>query len=645
MKRLAFILVASLGCTHAASRDAALRPSHTSDPSEAPRTGLHGCALEHGSTGPFTLRFDLLGYLPDGARSAMLLGDGHAPPRYRVCDLASGTYQSGFVSVAPATLDVRSLAGSRLVGYPIDLSSASRVGRYAVVLEGGGVLGPFSIDPEAYANVPAALLAFMRTQRCGATTVAISGHGPCHRFASIGDGDPATHSGDGIAVADGYLGHVDVSTGPAVNVEGGWHDAGDYVKFLGTTAFVVALDLITLRDHSSGFATRDIDALIDEVSWGADWIERMVSPAMPMHQVSGEMDHDVAPRRPEADTTTPIRNDDDVVWEHRPAYRIDVAHHRGGNVLGRSVAALALWSRVVPARHPGDASLRATADRRLALARRIYDLAITLPRPQESDPPEFYPEASVHDDLAFAASVLATVTHEPRYRDEARAHLERWMSPDNSLAPEAAVYWGDVTALALAETARLYAAPSPERQQLHDAMAGLVAPVAATREHPTGPASAFHYALPILGNGSVALVTGAAVACLVAESIGAASGCRDVAETQVHWVFGQNPFGVTFVPGVGPRSPRHVHHDLARVTGESPLGAVVGGPSSLAERERSGLAPPGRSGPAAEFAAFSTREMFYQDSPDDYVVNESAIDFTPALLYLVAALGDRSTAR
>ena len=129
----------------------------------------------------------------------------------------------------------------------------------------------------------------------------------------------------------------------------------------------------------------------------------------------------------------------------------------------------------------------------------------------------------------------------------------------------------------------------------------------------------------------------------LAESVGAASGCRDVAAAQVHWVLGQNPFGVTFVSGVGARSPMRPHHDLARVTGSAPLGAVVGGPSSLMVREHSGLAPPGHH--ATEFAAFSTRELFYQDSPDDFVVNEPAIDFTPALLYAIAALGEAGSRR
>ena len=602
--------------------------------------GAIGCARETPHAGPFVLRADDLGYLPGLPRTAVILGGHAAPPRTRLCDLASGAWIGDWTAAGEPVLETHTLRGAALRGWRVDVGAAGP-GRYSVVLEGRGALGPVRVGADAWAAVVPAMVTFLRSQRCGGAVEGPLAHPACHRAASVTDGDPATHSGDGVAVRDAHRGPVDVDAGPAVNVEGGWHDAGDYVKFLGTTAFVVAVDLLALRDHPAGLGAERA-RLATELSWGADWIERMTDSDAPMHQVSGELDHAPPPRRPEADTVNPLRDDDDVPWEQRPAYRIDVAHGRGANVLGRASAALALWSAVVPTVLRDDPTMAALARRRLALARRLDDLARTVERPQPTDPPDFYPEASTLDDLALAAATLATVTGEARYASDARALLERWLSPDNTLAAEPTAYWGDVTAVALAEMVRSARPSTDDAAWARTQLGGLVAPLTSPST-PRGPvARAFGWTLGTFGNGSIAQGLGAALACVLADAAGAASGCRAIAADQVHWTLGRNPFGVTFVAGLGARSPEHPHHDLARVTGIAPFGAVVGGPAELGVRTRSGLASVVVGAPSHAFAAYTTHEAFYEDDPEDYVVNEPAIDFTPALVYVAAALADHS---
>src|SRR5205823_5876407 len=135
----------------------------------------------------------------------------------------------------------------------------------------------------------------------GPTTAQISIHGACHLFSSVA----AAHSGDGVAVADGATGFVTASSGPAVDVEGGWHDAGDYLKFVGTSAYVLAVELLALRDHRAAFGASG-DALAAELRWGLDWLLKMIAGAEPYHQVGGAGDHDAPDRRPEADTVNAI---------------------------------------------------------------------------------------------------------------------------------------------------------------------------------------------------------------------------------------------------------------------------------------------------------------------------------------------------
>ncbi len=638
-RRRLLAAVLLLGCGHGrgrASSPAAVAAASPRDPLAAhpPRTPGE-CAARPVTAprpGGVALRYDQLGYLPDGERWAVLLGEGGAAPALRVCDLSVGRYLGPATVPAPRVLDTRSLAGTRLTGDRVDLSALAHPGRYQVESVDGAVLGTVTVGTGVYEGVVPAMVAFLRAQRCGPTGMAVSGHGACHLHASVVDGDPATASGDGISVPDGFVGPVGPDSGAAVDVEGGWHDAGDYVKFVGTTAYVLAVDLAALRDHPRAPGAAG-GALRDELRWGLAWLAKMVGGPVRFHQVSGEFDHDAPPRTPESDTAHPLRNDDDQVYLQRPAYQIDVAHRRGGNVLGRSAAAFALAAQALP----GDAAERA---RWLALARDVYAAAVTLPRPQNPDPPGFYPEDTVLDDLALGGAELARATGEARYADEALADLRRALDPAAVIAPEPFVYWGDVTAFALLETAAALPADSAARAELVADLGAIEDPIRATRGHPVGPAGAFGYALPALGDGSIAQSLGAAMGCLAARRMGVGAGCDEVARRQLHWLFGQNPFGLSYAVGLGSQWPRAVHHALSQATGREVTGAIVGGPVTVAEFRH---LDPDVDAPVLErgaLARFATREVFYEDVPADFVTNEPAIDFTAALVWILAEFSD-----
>src|SRR5262249_55980282 len=148
-----------------------------------------------------------------------------------------------------------------------------------------------------------------------------------------------THSGDGVAVDDGASA-IDkgYASGPLVDAQGGWHDAGDYLKFVGTTAYVLAVELLALRDHRAALGP-DADVLAAELRWGLDWLLKMVAGAEPYYQVGGEGDHEVGWRLPEDDTKKPIAS-----YDQRPVFRMGKG--KGRNLLGRAAAAFAYGSEV-----------------------------------------------------------------------------------------------------------------------------------------------------------------------------------------------------------------------------------------------------------------------------------------------------------
>jgi len=588
-------------------------------PLDAPGACNDALPVEPAST-PFALRYDQIGYAWGGRLWAVVVGQGEPAPAFRIYATATRCFVGDGVA-GPRVLDARSRAGTALTGDRVDLSAIPGPGEYLVVLADGARFGPIVVADDPHEVALSLVSRFLRSQRCGATTAEASHHGACHLHASLTDGDRATASGDGVAVDDGYRGDVSETTGPAVDGEGGWHDAGDYIKFLGTTSFTLAVDLIALRDRGAALKRRlgaaPVEELRTELRWGLDWVVKMIGGDAYYHQVSGERDHQAGFRKPDDDTEHPVRG-----YAHRPVFRL--APGRGGNLLGRAAAALAAGSEVYADDPPYAARL-------LEVARRAYAEGKRRMMAQSPDPTDFYGEGSVTDDLALGAAVLARVTGEAAYRADALTYAQG-LDPD----PGSPIYWGGVDALALIETALAFADGSPERAAMATKLAALAAPIEASDGAPRGPGAAFGYALADFGNGTIEQSLGAAAVCLAARRLGGHDACVEVARSQLHWLYGQNPFGVSFQIGAGKVFPHHPHHALVETAGFVLEGAIVGGPTGI-DVIRGDLPVPG---PTAPFAKWSTDDLFYEDVVDNWVVNEPAIDFSAPLVYVVAELPD-----
>ena len=113
---------------------------------------------------------------------------------------------------------------------------------------------PFAIHDRIYDRIIAGFLGFLRAQRCGCRVFGI--HAPCHLD-------------DGVLDRDG-------SSYPA---SGGWHDAGDFRKWLAFTLYHIEA-LLTLHEKLGDNLARGgvaPDSLLDEVSWGNDFFHRMIN--------------------------------------------------------------------------------------------------------------------------------------------------------------------------------------------------------------------------------------------------------------------------------------------------------------------------------------------------------------------------------
>jgi hypothetical protein len=113
---------------------------------------------------------------------------------------------------------------------------------------------PFAIRDRVYDRIIAGYLTFLGAQRCGCAVFGV--HDACHLDDGILDSD-----------------------GSAMRATGGWHDAGDFRKWLAFTLYHIDA-LLTLREKlSNGLVEGGVtaDSLLDEVSWGNSFFHRMIN--------------------------------------------------------------------------------------------------------------------------------------------------------------------------------------------------------------------------------------------------------------------------------------------------------------------------------------------------------------------------------
>jgi endoglucanase len=232
-------------------------------------------AADRGGTPQISLsvKLDNFGYRPQDAKVAIFSGDPGATVQVRT--------PAGEVvfSVPTDGGSIRSKGADRGSGdqvWWVDFSPIQARGSYHLFSPSLNARSyEFVIEPDVYHDVMRTALKSFYFQRCGvAKTAAYAG-----------------------AWADGTACHrTDASTGPAAghadrglrDLTGGWHDAGDYNKYLWSAASNAILFLLhawenepgafpdgTLNIPESGNGVSD---LLDEVRWELDFLLKMLNP-------------------------------------------------------------------------------------------------------------------------------------------------------------------------------------------------------------------------------------------------------------------------------------------------------------------------------------------------------------------------------
>ena len=80
---------------------------------------------------------------------------------------------------------------------------------------------------------------------------------------------PPTYNADGVLVHDLHR------IGGPIDASGGWADAGDYVKFVQTTSYVVDVMLAGVRDQPALVGPDSGADFTAEARFGLDWLQKM----------------------------------------------------------------------------------------------------------------------------------------------------------------------------------------------------------------------------------------------------------------------------------------------------------------------------------------------------------------------------------
>jgi len=207
-------------------------------------------------------------------------------------------------------------------------------------------------------------------------------------------------------------------TGAVTDVEGGWWDAGDYLKFVHTTSFAEALMLAGVRDFPAQMGTGAATDFAVEAKFGLDWLLKMWDDrtATPYYQVGigtgnwgFEDDHSVW-RLPQVDDTYGGNDPQYRYIRHRPVLLAGPPGSKvSPNLAGRLAADFALGSSIFRANNP------AFANRCPLAAQHVLDLADTATSGEllTASPHDFYDESEWRDDLELAATEIYLAMRNP----------------------------------------------------------------------------------------------------------------------------------------------------------------------------------------------------------------------------------------
>lgn len=538
---------------------------------------------------PTQIVINQLGYLPHIQKVALLISEKQAQQgQWQLFNTGTGkTALSG--ELKSASVDPHTLFQIQT----IDFSYITTPGTYQLRVNNIQSFA-FNIADDVYTPLIRGLLRSYYLQRCGQKI----------DDPETGMKRPHCHLSDGVLAHDDEL-H---KKGKRFHADGGWHDAGDYGKYIAPTA-VVLLELLSRYERYEkqlSQLTLDIPEsknsvpdILDEMRIGLDWMLSMQRADGAIYRkLSGQHWPSLVP--PEEDKQT--------------RFVYGVSSHE----TGKAIAAWALAARIYK-HHDMSLAKRYLKAAKLSWKWLAQQDNIVFDHHAGDDDGSgaynfngFTLESGLksHNDDKFAAAMELYLTTGntkfAEYLETAIPSLDmmimEWKNPSAQSMLNALYHQQAQPLSELRENVinQLDDYVRESYQRTLSSKLGLANHrfIWASNKMAAEEGILLQHAAHYLKNGSY----------------------NHAAWEQVHYLLGRNPFNQTFVSGFGTRPVKHVNHIYSKAAKLYIPGLHVGGPN---EDAQAGIAPK-NSGP-----------LSYIDSDKSYATNEYAIDYNSALLSLL----------
>ena len=568
------------------------------------------------------IRMNQLGFARADVKTAVIFGAEPLPAEFRIINADSGAqvFKDKVKPIAGGWGQFERHA-------ELNFTRLATEGRFIIEV-GSARSRTFEISPKVLHGVPVQLLEFMRQQRCGYNPFVDA---VCHSF-------------------DGRTAFGPEPAGTYVNASGGWHDAGDQLKYLltssnATAQMLLAYQISTGQPREWGLYFRDefnslgqpgrngIPDVLYEARWGLEWMLRLhPKPDQLYHQVADDRDHKGF-RLPQNETVDYGSGPGSyrVVYfaDGKPQGLKQYQSESTGvaNLAGRYAAAMALGYQV----WSGHEHLRSFARQLLQAGKEVYELGRKKEGVQQGNSygaPYRYAETTWADDMEWGAAELFRATRDPRYLRDAKRYAllagsESWTGKQEAghyqYYPFMNIGHFRLYDLVDARTKKQLAAFYRE---------GIEQTVKQGETNPYGIGVPFIWCS---NNLTVALAT----QCSLYERMTGDTRYREFCARQTDWLLGRNPWGMSMFTGIPADGvyPRDVHLFANVLMKRMVRGGLVDGPvyrkvfqslRGVSIREPDPFAP------------FQDDRAVYHDDVNDYSTNEPTMDGTAAAILLFA---------